>query len=56
MKYPLITLGIFEFAGGTGRFEHATGSGQVLDIGVGGAGDVLILVGTISFNASDRRH
>jgi hypothetical protein len=47
--------GVWEIIGGTGRFENATGGGQVLDIGTGESGEVLHMVGTISFNASDRR-
>ena len=53
---PEFIWGIFEIDGGTGRFENATGGGQVLDGGTGVPGEVLILVGTISFEASDRRH
>jgi hypothetical protein len=47
---------VWEFVGGTGRFENATGVGETRDIGTGESGEVLHMVGTISFNASDRRH
>jgi len=53
---PPFMRGTFEFVGGTGRFENATGSGITHDIGTGEPGEVLRNVGTISFNASDRRH
>ncbi len=53
---PPYMRGTFEFVGGTGRFENATGGGQTSDIGTGEPGDVFYNVGTISFNASDRRH
>jgi len=51
---PEIPWGVFEFVGGTGRFEHATGGGEVQDIGTGDSGAVLRLVGEITFEASDR--
>ena len=53
---PPYMRAIFEFVGGTGRFENATGGGETSDIGTGESGEVLHMVGTISFNASDRRH
>ncbi len=53
---PPEMVGVWEFVGGTGRFENATGVGETHDIGTGEPGDVLCNVGTISFNASDRRH
>jgi hypothetical protein len=52
---PPYMRGTFEFVGGTGRFENATGGGETYDIGTGESGEVLYNVGTISFNASDRR-
>jgi hypothetical protein len=55
LNQPEIIWGVFEFVGGTGRFENASGGGEVQDIGVGASGDVLRLVGEISYDASDRR-
>lgn len=52
---PEIVWGVFEFVGGTGRFENASGGGEVQDIGVGMSGAVLRMVGEISYDASDRR-
>lgn len=52
---PEIIWGVFEFVGGTGRFENASGGGEVQDIGVGASGAVLRLVGAITYDASDRR-
>ena len=56
LNQPEITWGVFEFVGGTGRFENASGGGEVQDIGVGASGAVLRLVGEISYDASDRRN
>ena len=53
---PPEMVGVWESVGGTGRFENATGVGETHDIGTGEPGDVLCNVGTISFNAPDRRH
>jgi hypothetical protein len=50
---PRVIEGYFEFAGGTGRFQNATGGGEVLDLDEA-PGMVLRIVGTISFKASDR--
>jgi hypothetical protein len=53
---PEVTWGVFEFVGGSGRFESASGGGEVRDIGIGASGAVLRMVGEISYDASDRRN
>lgn len=47
---PRVIWATFVFTGGTGRFENATGNGES-----SGVSAVLRHVGTISYNASDRR-
>jgi len=46
--------GLGEFNGGTGRFENATGSFEVVEVLLVDGWDSLHFVGTISFSASDR--
>ena len=53
---PTIPWGVFEFVGGTGRFENATGGGETTEVIFVDGHDSLHFVGTISFDASDRRH
>ncbi len=54
---PVVTDSYLEFVGGTGRFMNATGTGGIAGVEVTAEGiDILHLVGTISYEASDRRH
>ena len=47
--------GFGEFDGGTGRFENATGSYEIVEVLLVEGFDSLHFVGAISFDASDRR-
>ncbi len=44
---PPEMMGIWEFVGGTGRFENATGVGETCDIGTGEPSEILHMTGTI---------
>lgn len=57
LEAPIIVDSYFEFVGGTGRFENATGNGAVAGVEITADGiDILHLVGTISYKARDRGH
>lgn len=53
---PVVTASYLEFVGGSGRFANATGTGGIAGVEISDEGiDILHLVGTISYDASNRR-
>jgi hypothetical protein len=51
-----VLMGTFTLHGGTGRFAHATGEGMFMGVDNRDGTFTAVLDGTISYEASDRRH